>query len=328
VDILPGNYVKDASKDYTNLIQQAINTHNILIFPDFPLLINKKGLVIPSHRDLYFKKGSSLQFIDSNETAYRILFLKNVTNINIYNPVIEVKKVKNANSSKNLIGIGIAIYSGKNITINNPVVKNCSGDGIYIGEKEKFKTPENINISNAICDANDRNGLTIVSGINININNGSFSNSAGKLPMAGIDIEPNNSWNELRNITLKNVSTDDNKGKGLQIGLSKLLKDSCKLTQINVFDHHDSNSAVAMVISCGKPEKCGDLTNSMINIINPVWKNNHSGAIRIYNSYKVTPLISIKNPSIIQQNIKLNKTLVKNKLLQSSRKAINVSFDK
>ena len=272
-------------------------------------------------------KGSKLKFIDSNNTAYRILLLRNVTNVNIYNPVIAVQKNKRMNTSSNIIGIGIAIYSSKNVVINNPVIKSCSGDGIYIGEKEKFSTPQNINIINAICDSNSRNGLTIVSGININVTGGIFSNSSGKLPMAGVDIEPNNSVNELKNITLKNITTISNKGKGLQIGLSKFFKDSCKLAQINVYNHKDSASAAAMVLSCGKTSNCENLSSSLVNIINPVWKNNQSATVKINNANKIAPLISIKNPTIIQRNIQLNKNTTKEKLLQGSRKPLNITFD-
>ena len=327
VNSLPKNYVRDASADYTNLIQKAINTHSAVIFPGFPLLVNKKGLVIPSHKNLYFPKGSKLKFIDSNNTAYRILLLRNVTDVNIYNPVITVQKNKSINASNNIIGIGIAVYSSKNVVINNAVIKNCSGDGIYIGEKEKSATPQNINIVNAICDSNSRNGLTIISGINININGGVFSNSSDKLPMAGIDIEPNNSANELKNITIKNVATINNKGKGLQIGLSKFFMDSCKLTQINIYNHKDSASASAMVLSCGKTSKCGNLNNSLINIVSPIWKNNQSAAVKISNANSIASLISIKNPMIIQKNIQLNKNSTKEKLLQGSRKAVNITFD-
>jgi hypothetical protein len=322
INALPKHYVTDGSVDYTKFIQDAINKHPVLVFPKFPLLINQSGLKIPSQRDIYFTEGGSLKLIDEgNNAAYRILLLKNVKNVNIYYPVINVKDNYNKNKS---IGIGIAVYSSKNVQIIKPVVKNCSGDGIYIGQNMGALPSENIIIDDAVCDSNKRNGLTITSGKNINIKNGIFLNTNGKLPMAGIDIEPNNEKNELNNIKIENVLTINNKEKGIQVGLSKFFKDSCKPIQIDIINHKDSASALAMVISCGKANKC-DFDKNMINVVNPVWKNNQSQVFKVRTANKHVSSVSIKNPTIIQNNNKLKNTEMQNKLVQNSN-AVRVLF--
>src|SRR5690606_11994065 len=51
---LPAGYVKNGSVDYTQYIQKALDDHNKVMFPDFPILINDAGLSVRSNTKLFF----------------------------------------------------------------------------------------------------------------------------------------------------------------------------------------------------------------------------------------------------------------------------------
>ncbi len=81
---LPGNFVTDASVDYTDFLQEAINNYNTVVFPDFPILINKKGLALRSNTTLIFPEHSILILAANAEQSYSMLSIRNVENINLY----------------------------------------------------------------------------------------------------------------------------------------------------------------------------------------------------------------------------------------------------
>lgn len=274
---LPNGFVKDGSIDYTTYIQAAINSHTVLVFPGFPILVNENGLNIPSNRKIVFSSGSKLILRPTAKGNYKILNINNVSNIALYNLVIEGDRFKHIGSNGEW-GMGICIYSATNVQIYNATVSDCWGDGIYIGQTG-IKPPSDIYIVNANCNKNGRNGITIVSGDNINLIRPTVTYSDGKPPMAGIDIEPNNPSNILKNINIQEPVTQNNGGSGIQIGISKFMKSGLKDVSIIINSHHDNGSRLALLMSCspGKGNQFEENSQNglrYIKILNPVWENN------------------------------------------------------
>ena len=76
-----------------------------------------------------------------------------------------------------------------NITIDNMVIKDNNGDGVYIGGSVGYT--DKINILNCVIKNNRRSNISMVWGSNITVDGCEITNANGSAPMAGINIEPN-----------------------------------------------------------------------------------------------------------------------------------------
>lgn len=215
VDFLPKDYVRDATKDYTEYLQEVLDKNDDVIFPGFPIMINDQGLKLKSNTKIDFEDGGEVRLKASDKTHYAIFLIEDVDNITLNNIVLVGDKDVHI-GMKGEWGMGVYIKGGYNIKINNSKISNCWGDGIGI-VRSKIRNSENIEIDNVFLDFNRRNGLTIGSGEDISINNLNISNSSGTLPMAGICIEPNNNLDVIERVVIKNVKTTNN-NIGISLG--------------------------------------------------------------------------------------------------------------
>lgn len=256
VKYLPKGYVKDGSRDYTVYIQKGLDENLKVEFPDFPILVNEKGLYVHSNQTLIFTKNASLVMKPNAEEKYGILNVIFVNNVTINNPVLVGDKQYHKGESGEW-GMGINIRSSTNIKINNPKISKTWGDGIYIGEpsalekkdkKSTSYTNKAISVKGGIIDDCLRNGISIISGIDITIDGTIIQNMNSKAPKGAIDIEPNNKSNALKNIILKNITTKNN-FNGLIVFLVNLAQEKkYDIGTISIINHKDYNSAAPLVI--------------------------------------------------------------------------------
>ncbi|MDQ0782138.1 right-handed parallel beta-helix repeat-containing protein [Chryseobacterium sp. W4I1] len=259
---LPKGYVKDGTVDYTDYIQKAVDGNKKVIMPNFPLMTS--GIFAQSNSQIYFQKNSSLILKPTANIRYQIISLHGVENVKIYNPRLIGDRDKHLDS-KGEWGFGIDIRGSRNIEIYNVNISDCWGDGIVLVKtmrniragitKDKLLKTENINIIGGIIDNVRRNGITIAGGKDILIKNLLITNVNGTNPMAGIDIEPDDSSNELENINIENVKINNaNVGIDLHLGqygnqtISKSVTVSC--TNISV---ENANSGIYIAGYKSKP---------------------------------------------------------------------------
>src|SRR5690606_6595540 len=95
---LPKNYKKDGTEDYTAFVQKALNENRSLLMPNFPILINDKGLDIPNNTLLVFNVKSLIKLSPSSKTNYQILRIHNKKNIEIYSPKIVGDRYQHLNT--------------------------------------------------------------------------------------------------------------------------------------------------------------------------------------------------------------------------------------
>ncbi|REC79910.1 hypothetical protein DRF60_02695 [Chryseobacterium elymi] len=221
IDILPKNYSKDASEDYTIYVQKAIDENSIVLLPNFPLLINDKGIKLNNNSVLLFDDASQFKLKPTERSGYAIISINNKKNVSIYNAKVIGDRNQHL-GTKGEWGMGISINQAVDVKIYNAVVKDCWGDGIYIGGKT-FSS--NISIIGGLIDNNRRNGISIIGGDNILLQNLVVSNSNGANPQTGIDMEPNTQQNKKLNVALKSVTTFNNKLNGLSFYLDNLKGD-------------------------------------------------------------------------------------------------------
>jgi len=299
---LPTGYVKNGTVDYTKYVQQAISKNTEVIFPAFPILVNKNGLMVRSDRTLTFLKGSEIRLKASNDHSYRIFNIANASNVVLNNPVIIGDRTEHIGQGGRA-GVGLGIYSSTNIVINNPQIFNCWGDGIYIGRSSSKSHNKNIQISNAYVSDAGRNGMSVITVDGLKVNKGYFANSG----LTGLDIEGNYGDEEIKNITLENITTDHNSYNGLTIALSRTFdKRDKSVGEIKVVNHRDIASRnYSFKSTVSAPAAGMGKIGGIITLVNPTWENPGSGRPN-FNSISQKDLkVKIQKPSVFAGSRKL-----------------------
>lgn len=297
---LPVGYDTKGKVDYTDLIQSALDTHNNVIFPEFPLFINAKGLSIKSHSQVYFKKGSKLLMEPNAKQNYEVLRLHGVTNVAIFSPTIIGDRDAHLGSTGEW-GFGISIRGSQKVKIYNAIIKNCWGDGIYLGSYGSLVNTD-ITIDNCFLDNNRRNGISIISGNNMTISNTLISNTNGTAPMSGIDLEPNNNNEYLKNIALKNIITFNNRNEGILVVLRALYGKNDKYVTIAIENHLDDNSGFAMGFAFPKANADFKKIEGNVTITNSIWKDNTFDLVRFHDNNYNSVNVKFVRPKIINKD--------------------------
>ncbi|WP_339844642.1 right-handed parallel beta-helix repeat-containing protein [uncultured Dokdonia sp.] len=313
LNFLPKKFSKIGDVDYTNEIQRALDKNRNIIFPNFPILINDNGLSISSNSTLYFRDKSLLKLKSSNKGSYSILKINNVDNVKIFNPKIEGDRYRRYDTSSKIgeWGMGISLRSSTNITIYNPEVSNCWGDGIYFGMGSIDKPNFNIKILNALLWNNRRNGISIITGKEIFIDQPQIESTYGTNPQAAIDIEPNKPIDLLQQINISNPYTKNNAGYGILIALNSMLDYNKHHININILEHKDVNSKyglrVAGVISKPKLER---LEGSINFVRSNFYSEYENGEPFLFNpNYGLLPVITLEKVNIENKTDKIKDYL-------------------
>ena len=278
VNYLPSGYTKSGKVNYTAQIQKAIDENSFIVMPDFPVLIDRRGLKVRSGKTLVFRKNSLIRFEGPAVGKYwDVLKIYNSKNVRIVNAVIEGSRNSTLPQSGEW-SAGISVLNSDNVIIENPKIYNTYGDGIFIGS-EDGGVSENIYVKGGWIDNVRRNGISITSGRNVFLSNILISNTNGTAPEAGIDIEPSIEPEFIENVNLDNIYTFNNKVSGIAVNLNALStarKDAVKKVTINIRNHTDNGSAYALGTSLNENPALNDVEGE-INIISPVWMNSRNG---------------------------------------------------
>lgn len=303
---LPKNHVTDGSVDYTAILQKAINQSRKVLMPDFPVLINDKSLVVPSNTIIFFQRNSQLVMKSSSKgndskKPYYAILLYAVNNVQIFN--CSIKGDRNSHiGGPGEWGMGIGILGSSKVTISGGRIVECWGDGIYVGNIKKSSTSyrgyyspsSSIKIENIFIDNNRRNGVSITSGVNIEIRNSIISNTNGTLPMSGVDIEPNSPLDLIRGIMLFNITTFNNKRDGILLAFTRISsKEKVQNISVEIDGHTDLGSYSPLRIGSGFRKEDKRMAGS-INIKNSQWSDNIVG-VRYNKGHHLLPRVNFNN---------------------------------
>lgn len=179
------------------------------------------GIITRDNVKLKFSKNAFFKAIPNEKGSYSVINVLDVENVIIDSPRIIGERNEHTGTTGEW-GHGISINGSTNVTVLSPDIKDCWGDGIYIGRSDKKNYSENVKIIQPICDNNRRQGISIVSVKDLTIENPLAKNTNGTAPSAGIDIEPNGNTDRLENILIINPVTENNEGSGIIIAPDRL----------------------------------------------------------------------------------------------------------
>lgn len=120
----------------------------------------------------------------------------------------------------------LSIMGCKNILVEGIRCESSGGDGIYIGSSAKNRWCENVTVRDAACLDNFRQGISVISAVNLLIENCVLSGTSGTPPGAGIDLEPDSPDERLVNCVIRNCVMEDNEGHAMLVYLRPLTRES------------------------------------------------------------------------------------------------------
>lgn len=112
---------------------------------------------------------------------------------------------------------GIALYGCRNVKIQDLAIEQTGGDAIYLGAGSNFKPNHDIVIQRVDCNENHRQGISVISAVDLLIEDCLLRNTQGTAPEAGIDFEPNHPEDVLVRCVMRRCTAEGNAGTGFQI---------------------------------------------------------------------------------------------------------------
>jgi hypothetical protein len=283
---LPKGFSKNGDTDYTSFIQKGINENSTLIMPDFPVLVNENGLALKSNQKILFQKNSKLIMKPNSKDRNGILNLFNIQNVDLYYPTLIGDRHKHLSTTGEW-GMGIYILSSSTINIIGSSIESAWGDGICIGGRNNINSSD-ITIKNIILKDNRRNGLTIGGVTNLLVENAYIANTIGTNPQAGIDIEPDSNYYDVKNVRLNNIETRNNGNYGIIISPGNMVGKQQKAISIAINNFKDNGSKIGfgMAVTRDKLDKGLPQLNGNISVANFSSQNNSTAKFR---SFKGAP---------------------------------------
>ena len=233
--------VGDGTTDETDKLQKffAYNTSKYIV--NSPNILIDGNMSITSNSYIEFEDGCKITRKTTDATHYYMLHLDNVDNVTINNAHLVGDKTTHTGADGQW-GHGINVVCSTNILIENSIIEDTWGDGIYIGlysTKGEYQQVENVKVTNCIIDNCSRNGISVCSGKNILIEDCKISNVTRIAPKAGIDIEleaPAGQTPLFENLVINNIFTSEN-GEGINVYCGA----DFNAGQVKVSNHHSYN---------------------------------------------------------------------------------------
>jgi hypothetical protein len=122
--------------------------------------------------------------------------------------------------------MGLALRGCRHVLVEGLRVESTGGDGFYVDGGGDLDWSEDITLRNCVAHDNHRQGLSVISAVNLLVENCVFSNTWGTAPEAGIDLEPDTDNQRLVNCTIRNSVFENNNGHQILIYLKPLSTNS------------------------------------------------------------------------------------------------------
>lgn len=169
----------------------------------------------------------------------------------------------------------------RNIRIEGLRLESSGGDGIYIGATTATPYCENVEIRNVVCHDHHRQGISVISAVNLLIENCVLSSTEGTAPEAGIDLEPNSPNEKLVNVVVRNCIMENNDGAGMLVYLKPLTRESEPVSILfencHVRNGKDQGMAVGAIGENG--------VDGLIEFRNCTVENTRNGGTYVYDKH-------------------------------------------
>lgn len=190
----------DGVHDDTLAIQTACDYNSVISFTDGTYMINAGTHVNLNDGNTLKLNNAVLKAIPNNLTNYSILYIYEVNNVKIYDGTIQGERYDHTGEDGQW-GMCISIIDSEDILIENTKLIDAWGDGLYISNGR------NVYTNNLLIKNDRRNGISIISATDNLFENTVIEDITGHDPQAGVDFEPNENTEVLKNIKFNNLIT-------------------------------------------------------------------------------------------------------------------------
>ncbi|MFO7477388.1 MAG: glycosyl hydrolase family 28-related protein [Methyloceanibacter sp.] len=208
----------DGRADDTAAIQAAIDraagSKGAVLVPAGTYMVDAAGgrrLKLRSDMTLKLADGATLKAFPADTAKYSLLTLKDVSNVWVTGGTLEGERDRHKGKGGQG-GMGISILGGaKHITVIGVTAKKMWGDGFYV------KDAEDVRFCSVTAEFNRRQGMSIIHADGVLVLNSVFKNTRGTRPGAGIDLEPDRTEQEIKNVRIEGSKFINNAGGGIMV---------------------------------------------------------------------------------------------------------------
>lgn len=174
---------------------------------------------IDGNTDVYL--SGTLKKTSNSVPNYTMLQITG-SNVRFWGGVIDGNKSAFDTSSEYGHGIGVS-GGAANVLVSGVLVKDCRGDGFYIGSTSS--PAENLRISGCEINGARRNGISLIYAKNVEISDCIFYNINATDPGLAIDVEPNNAGQKNEHISILRCEIDACKNGISLTGKNEVIRD-------------------------------------------------------------------------------------------------------
>ncbi|MDQ1256748.1 MAG: hypothetical protein QG656_1348, partial [Candidatus Hydrogenedentes bacterium] len=185
------------------------------------------------------------------------------------------------------------LLSCNRVTVLGLRLESSGGDGIYVGVDGASGQPycQDITIRDVTCIDHHRQGISVISAVNLLIENCLLSGTRGTAPEAGIDFEPNSANEKLVNCVMRDCVVDDNAGAGVLVYVKPLSRETAPIDIHVERCHIRSGEDVGIGVGAVKE----DGPQGLIEFKDCTVENTKSGGIFVYDKDAANARVRFEN---------------------------------
>jgi len=329
--------VRGDDSDETTRMQEALN---FSAFSSSKFVVSKPAVryrtgsvFVPSNCVIEFEPNVVWRAVDNLGVNDRLLCVHDVNNVVIYgnNSTLDMNKAAYPSGEQRHC---LDIRGSTNVAVYNLNTNDSGGDGFYIGRSLTggLAYSKNITIIGVNSNNNRRQGASVTSAENLLISSCRLSSTSGTNPQSGLDFEPNQASDVLRNILVMNCEFLNNSGTGTEVMLKDITSASSPVS-ITYMDCRAQGNTFGFQVkyiqsgSLGKVSfiRCQtyenklagfhDLANSSSGIVRDyiscesINDNSNNGSLAFYSSYLLEALASELRGTIGSANYRWCKAI-------------------
>jgi len=219
--------------------------------------------------------------------------------------------------------MGVLLAGCRHVRIEGLRIESTGGDGVYVGAGARGFC-EDVTIRDCTFRDNYRQGISVISAVNLLVENCVLEHTGGTGPAAGIDLEPNAPGDRLVNCVVRNCIMEGNEGAGILLYLRQLSAESEPLS-IRFENCHVRSGEVEGIalgglddggpqgtvefIHCtventgkeGAKVHDNSIHSALVRFVNCSWKNTWMGHHRHFAQPRVPIRLYLLHPELVKE---------------------------
>lgn len=223
--------------DSTEALQAALNSGaKTLVIPYMGEAWIVRPLQLPSNQEIILAPGVLIlarqgEYQGSGDSLFTAVGRSNLV-IRGYGATLRMRKreYQQAPYKKAEWRMGIALRGCRDVRLEGVRVESTGGDGFYVDGGADLGWSQDITLRDCVAFDNHRQGLSVISAVNLLVEHCVFAHTWGTAPEAGIDLEPDTVDQRLVNCVVRDSLFENNNGHQILVYLKQLTHKSAPVS--------------------------------------------------------------------------------------------------